>query len=217
MKRPELVIFDCDGVLVDSEPIANRVLVELIGESGRALTHEDSERRFRGRRMDDVMQQVEALTGRALPADWLATFEQRRNAAFQNELQAVAGVHGALETLAAAGIASCVASSASVAKMRLTLGLTGLAGFFGGRLYSAWDVPRGKPFPDVFLSAAAAMNRTPPDCVVIEDSAPGAAAAQAAGMRCLGYAAAGGQESLQAHDAECFFDMNALPSLLGIG
>jgi HAD superfamily hydrolase (TIGR01509 family) len=211
-----LVIFDCDGVLVDSEPISNRVIVDMLGEAGWTLSEDESQKRFRGRRMDDVMALIEDHLGRALPIDWQAQYEQRRNATFQKSLKPIAGIASVLARLAELNRPMCVASSGSILKMRLTLGLTGLAAFFGDRLYSSWGLANGKPAPDLFLHAASAMGFAPADCIVIEDSLPGVMAAQAAGMRCLGYAADADSQALAACGAACFTDMAALPGLLGL-
>src|SRR5262249_23961504 len=134
----------------------------------------------------------------------------------ERELQPVAGIADVLDRLAAAGMNTCVASSGSTRKMRFTLGLTGLARYFGDRLYSTWDLERGKPFPDIFLHAAAGQ-KTPPDlCVVVEDSPAGAQAARSAGMRCFGYAADSDAAALAAQGAAVFLRMAELPGLLGV-
>ncbi|TAL03809.1 MAG: HAD family hydrolase [Rhodospirillaceae bacterium] len=212
----DLIIFDCDGVLVDSEPISNRVIVDLLAEAGWILSEDDSQRRFRGRRMDDVIAQIETHLGRPLPRDWLSQYEERRNAAFRQSLKPIPGIARVLACVAELNRPMCVASSGSIAKTRMTLGLTGLASFFGDRLYSSSGLANGKPAPDLFLHAAAAMGFDPPQCVVIEDSLPGVQAAQAAGMRCFGYAADSDSEALKACGATCFTDMAALPGLLGL-
>jgi HAD superfamily hydrolase (TIGR01509 family) len=214
--RPALVIFDCDGVLVDSERIGHGTLAAMATESGYPLTVDDSFRLFMGWRMPDVIAHIEAGLGRPLPAGWLEEFSRRRDAVLERELKPVAGIAAVLDALAAAEIATCVASSGSLRKMRFTLGLTGLDRAFGDRLYSTWDLPRGKPFPDVFLHAAASLGFAPAESVVIEDSPAGAEAARAAGMRCFGYAADSDRAALQAHGATVFFAMDALPALLGL-
>jgi HAD superfamily hydrolase (TIGR01509 family) len=212
----DLIIFDCDGVLVDSEPLSNRVIVDMLAEDGWILSEEDSARRFRGRRMDDVVALIEDHLGRAVAADWQAQYERRRNAVFRERLKPIPGVATVLARLAELGWPMCVASSGSIPKMHLTLGLTGLTSFFGDRLYSSWGLANGKPAPDLFLHAAAAMGFEPAHCIVIEDSLPGVMAAKAAGMRCLGYAADSDSAALSACGAVCFTDMAALPRLLGV-
>jgi HAD superfamily hydrolase (TIGR01509 family) len=169
-----------------------------------------------GWRMPDVIVHIEQKIGRALPADWLDEFTRRRDARLEKELKPVAGIEAVLDALARAGIRTCVASSGSMRKMRFTLGLTGLARHFGDRLYSTWDLARGKPFPDIFLHAAAS-EKTPAElCVVIEDSPAGAQAARSAGMPCFGYAADSDRAALEAQGATVFFNMSELPRLLGV-
>jgi HAD superfamily hydrolase (TIGR01509 family) len=183
-----LVIFDCDGVLVDSERLAIDVDIASIRELGWAITAAEVVENFVGRAERDIHAEIEKRIGRALTSDW----HQRWDAEFQRmlteELEAVPGVHAAVEAVAAMGLASCVASSGSHAKMRRTLGRTGLWNHFAGRIFSASEVARGKPAPDLFLHAAAQMGAAPDRCVVVEDSRFGVAGAKAAGMAVVGYA-----------------------------
>ncbi len=203
-------------MLVDSESIANEVMAQFITDAGWPMTGKESEAIFVGMRMTDVTDMIAQKTGRAVGDDWLPRFEAARDEAFKGRLKAVTGINDVLDRLEAAKIATCVASSGSVEKMTFTLGLTGLLGRFTGRLYSSTAVPRGKPFPDIFLHAAESMRTAPVNCCVVEDSPFGADAAQRAGMRCFGYAAAGKAADLQAFDANVFFDMAHLPALIGI-
>ena len=183
--RPiELVIFDCDGVLVDSERLAVRVEARLLTDLGWPITEAEVLDRFVGRSDADMLAEIEATLGRAVP-DWTERYQHDLHAAFHDELVAVPGVADAIDALV---VASCVASSGTHDKMRLTLGLTGLHDRFEGRIYSATQVDRGKPAPDLFLFAASQMGVDPARCVVIEDSRSGVAAARAAGMRSLGFA-----------------------------
>ncbi|MGF1527924.1 MAG: HAD family hydrolase [Candidatus Competibacterales bacterium] len=182
-----LVIFDCDGVLVDSEILTSHLLAAAVSAAGWPTTPAQSRARFLGRSMDCVVSMVEAHTGRPLPLPWLAAFEAERDAAFRRQLRPVPGVVALLQRLGARGYPLCVASSGSLAKMRLTLGLTGLAPYFGDRLYSAQQVPRAKPHPDVFLYAARQMGVAPERCWVVEDSLNGVRAAVAAGMAVWAY------------------------------
>ena len=214
---PALVIFDCDGVLVDSEAIANRIMAETITNSGIPITYEDCRARFVGGTLQRVIDTVEEWLGRPLPPGWREEFEARRDAAFRRELKAVPGVEGAIEAIVAGGAAVCVASSGTPAKMALTLGITGLKRHFGDNLFSATMVTRAKPAPDLFLYAAERMGRRPEDCVVVEDSLPGVSAAVAAGMRALAYAADGDAAALRAAGGRPFADMAELPGLLGLG
>ncbi|GAA3483948.1 MULTISPECIES: HAD family hydrolase [Streptomyces] len=207
----ELVIFDCDGVLVDSERIAVRVQVQVGAELGWALTEDEVIEKFVGRSNTSIGELIDArLPGRA-PV-WQERFEQLHRDAVDTELIAVDGIH---EALAALTLPSCVASSGSHEKMRHTLGHTGLHSRFEGRIFSASEVARGKPAPDLFLHAARRMGVEPSACVVVEDSKYGIQAARSAGMRSLGYA--GGLTPahwLEGQDTVVFDDMRKLPMLL---
>jgi HAD superfamily hydrolase (TIGR01509 family) len=208
--KPELVIFDCDGVLVDSEPIAARVFAGLLCEVGLPTTAEQADQRYRGRSMKSCLELVRQELG-SLPDAFEADLQERTFAEFRSALMPVAGVEGVLRGLA---VPFCVASSGSHAKMKLTLGLTGLLRWFEGKLFSATEVARGKPFPDLFLHAAERMGVDPARSVVVEDSAVGVRAARAAGMEVLGYASDRDPGSLAAAGARVFRRMAELPSLL---
>lgn len=207
----ELVIFDCDGVLVDSEPIANRVLSQALIAEGLDTTYEETTEETTGLSMASVLAWAEGRLGRGLPADFVDRVQDATFAAFRRELGAVPGV---AEALARIELPVCVASSGEIEKIRLSLGLTGLLARFEGRIFSATQVARGKPFPDLFLHAAETLGVAPAACAVIEDSLPGVRAAHAAGMAVLGYAAAGDGAALAAAGAHTFTDMAALPDLL---
>jgi HAD superfamily hydrolase (TIGR01509 family) len=211
-RRPlELVIFDCDGVLVDSERIAVSVDVEVLAELGWPLSADEVVERFLGRTHAHMVAEIEANVPGLAPG-WDRPFDERYRAAFQARLRPVDGV---VEALAAIDLPTCVASSGSHEKLRFTLGLTGLLERFEGRIFSASDVARGKPAPDLFLHAAAHMGVEPAACVVVEDSAHGVAAARSAGMRALGYA--GGltpRAHLESAGAVVFDAMRELPALL---
>ncbi len=214
---PELVIFDCDGVLVDSEIIACRVLSRELTGMGLPLTPEDCLAEFTGISMASVMARIETMMGRALPEDFEENLRRRDFEAFRTELQPVPGVKAMLPRL---GVARCIASSGTIEKMRLTLSTTGLLSSFEPHLFSAQMVRRGKPAPDLFLYAAGRMGVEPGACVVVEDSAAGICAGLAAGMRVLGFA--GGSHAddryaamLRGSGAETVFgDMSELPGLL---
>jgi HAD superfamily hydrolase (TIGR01509 family) len=193
-----LVIFDCDGVLVDSELLSNQALSAALGELGLSLTVEETMAEFMGRDRRHLNARAAELLGHPLPDDFGAAYDERRDAAFRAELQAVDGIEGALDAIAHP---TCVASSADHGKLRLTLGLTGLYERFEGRIFSAFDVARGKPAPDLFLHAAEQMGFAPADCVVVEDAPAGIEAAHAAHMRAL-------------HYGKDFTDMRELPALL---
>jgi HAD superfamily hydrolase (TIGR01509 family) len=180
----ELVILDCDGVLVDSERLAVRVEARLISAMGWEIDEDEVLRRFVGRSDAHMRREIERELGRPVP-EWDARYASALSAAFRAELEAVPGVVAALDRLT---VPTCVASSGTFEKMALTLGLTGLAERFTGRIHSATEVAAGKPAPDLFLHAASRMGVVPARCVVVEDSAAGVQAARAAGMRSLGYA-----------------------------
>ncbi|MCF4167200.1 HAD family phosphatase [Zavarzinia compransoris] len=214
--RPSLVIFDCDGVLVDSEGIANRALAEAVTALGHPLGEAESRRDFVGLSMKSVMAGIEARIGRPLPDGWLDDLQVRTYTAFRAELGPVPGVADAVRAVQAAGIATCVASSGTPDKLALTLGLTGLAPLFEGHVFSAVSVARGKPAPDLFLHAAARMGHGPETCVVVEDSVPGVTGAVAAGMRALGFSRETSAGLLAGAGADVFDDMAALPGLIGL-
>ena len=181
---PALVIFDCDGVLVDSERISHEVLVAMMAEHGVSMTFDEALDRFMGTSMQRCMEIVEQLCG-VPAAQFLPAFRARSFAAFEADLQPIEGIQDALAGLS---LPYCVASNGPREKMRLTLRRTGLLARFEHGLFSADDVPRPKPAPDLFLHAAARMNAEPAACVVVEDSPTGIAAARAAGMTAWGYA-----------------------------
>lgn len=212
----ELVIFDCDGVLVDSEPIAARVLADAVTGVGWQLSPHDVDVLFRGKSLRDCLLAIEAQLGAPLSHDFLPALEHRTREEFSLALTAVPGVNAAIERIVQAGVRVCVASSGSHDKMRFTLGHTGLLRWFDGVLFSASEVAHGKPAPDLFLHAARSMRVEPARAVVIEDSLPGVIGARAAGIRVLGYSADTPGEDLAARGAEVFHDMLALPELLGI-
>jgi HAD superfamily hydrolase (TIGR01509 family) len=206
------VIFDCDGVLVDSEPIANRVFSQMLGEVGLPMSYEETVRTFVGRSVATCVGMVEERIGRPVPEGWVDAWHQRTLDAFSRDLRAVDGVEAVLEGLT---VPFCVASSGEPAKMRFTLGMTGLLPRFEGRMFSAVEVPRGKPAPDLFLHAARRMGATPEHCAVIEDSAVGVQAGAAAGMTVFGYAAMSDPDALRAAGAaHVFHRMDELTALL---
>lgn len=215
-----LVIFDCDGVLVDSEPLANTCFARALQREGLDWNVEDTMRRLMGRSMKSCVEIVEAELGRALPADFVDHLQADTMQAFRDApLRTVPGVVEAIDAIEAAGIATCVASSGGLDKMRVTLGITDLWSRFEGRIFSSTQVPRGKPFPDLFLQAAIEMNEQPFDSVVVEDSLPGIQAARAAGMRALAYVGApySDAEALRAAGGRTFEAMSSLPMLAWAG
>jgi HAD superfamily hydrolase (TIGR01509 family) len=187
LEQVELVVFDCDGVLVDSERLSVRTEVQLLGELGWSVTEDDVIERFVGRSDAHMLSVIEAQLGRPVP-EFMTQYRERLFAAFDRELTVVPGVVDALDRIESLGLATCVASSGTHDKMARTLGRTGLLDRFDGRIFSATQVAHGKPAPDLFLFAAASVGVDPTRCVVVEDSRYGVEAARAAGMRSVGFA-----------------------------
>ncbi|MEU3248758.1 MULTISPECIES: HAD family hydrolase [unclassified Streptomyces] len=188
--RYDLVIFDNDGVLVDSEPISNGILAAYLTELGHPTSYEDSVRDYMGSAMHRVHDLVQERTGQRLPDDFDDVFHARVFAAFERELRPVAGAVQVLEKLTADGVPYCVASSGSHERIRVGHRTTGLDRWFDeGRVFSSQDVGKGKPAPDLFLHAAERMGVPPRRCVVVEDSPLGVRAANAAGMDVYGFTA----------------------------
>ncbi len=183
-----LVIFDCDGVLVDSEKLAVAIDVLAIGALGWPITEAEVIDRHLGRSNADVLADIEEHIGRPVPAAWDEAWNAEYRRAFDEQLEAMPGIVDAIKAIAAEGFQTCVASSGSQQKMRRTLGRTGLWDFFAGRIFSATEVERGKPEPDLFLYAAKLVGAAAARCVVVEDSRYGVAGAKAAGMKAIGFA-----------------------------
>ncbi|MEU6468453.1 HAD family hydrolase [Streptomyces massasporeus] len=212
--RYDLVIFDNDGVLVDSEPISNRLLAAYLTELGHPTSYEESIRDYMGSAMHRIHELVLERTGQRLPEDFDDVFHTRVFTAFEQELVAVAGASEVLGKLAADGVPYCVASSGSHERIRVGHRTTGLDRWFGEeRIFSSQDVGRGKPAPDLFLYAAERMGAAPERCVVVEDSPLGVQAAVAAGMDVYGFTAMTPAEKL-AGATRLFADMGDLVDLL---
>ncbi|MDT0305796.1 HAD family hydrolase [Streptomyces sp. DSM 44917] len=211
----DLVIFDCDGVLVDTEPLALRICVELGAELGWPLTENEIVDRFLGRSERAVRAQIAERLGAEAAGRWEELYRVRLEAAVDAGLTRVDGIGEVLESLT---LPHCIASSGGHDKMRRTLARTGLYEHFAGRIFSASEVAHGKPAPDLFLHAAERMGVAPERCAVVEDSQYGVQAARAAGMRSFGYA--GGLTPaawLAGPDTVVFEDMRKLPELLTAG
>jgi HAD superfamily hydrolase (TIGR01509 family) len=207
------VIFDCDGVLIESERLSIEVDVVLLRELGWELSKAEVIERFVGRSDRDTRAAIEAHLGRELPADWAERYQALYREVFASKLAPVDGVVAALDRIT---LPNCVASSGTHEYLRYTLGLTGLYERFAGRIFSSEDVARGKPAPDLFLHAAERMATEPRSCVVVEDSRAGVQAARAADMRVLAFG--GGltpTELLEGPDTVVFDEMRELPGLLG--
>ena len=213
---PELVIFDCDGVLVDSEPVVTRVESEFFATLGFVMPAEELRERFQGKTVADVTAAVERAIGRTLTPEELYAWGITTACALAEALQPIAGVRELAEALAARGTPTCVASQSPLPRVRLSLAVTGLAPLFADRIFTASMVARPKPAPDLFLHAASRMGAQPSRCVVIEDSLSGVRAARAAGMRVFGYADGGGfaAETLAEAGAQAVRSMAELRELL---
>lgn len=210
---PDLVIFDCDGVLVDSEPISNRALVANLSRHGLSLSVDAAMNHFIGGSMDTVARKARDL-GATLPDGWIEDMYGDMYAALRQGVEPIPGVIAVLDRLDRVGLPYCVASNGSDEKMDITFGATGLMDRFAGKRFSAHALGVSKPDPELFLIAARHFGVDPARAVVIEDSLSGALAAQRAGMPCFGYAPEGHGATLADVGARIFTDMADLPGLL---
>jgi len=214
MSRFDLVIFDNDGVLVDSEPIANRALAEMLRGYGLDVTWHDCVERYLGSTLARVRALVEAELGHDIPDDFERRYRATVYPRLAESVQPVRGVASVLDALDDAGVAVCVASSAILERVRITLTRAGLVDRFEGRMFSAEDVAAGKPAPDLFLHAAARMGVAPDRCAVVEDAPAGIAAADAAAMVAFAYAGLTPRRLLDGASGGVVDDMAQLPDLL---
>lgn len=218
LSEVDLVIFDCDGVLVDSERLAIAVEVEVLSDLGWEITPEEIVERFLGISDADYLAQIEEHLGIALPSSWLADNAPRYEAAYRRELAAVEGIVSALDEIEEIGLTTAVASSGTPEKLAFTLAHTDLIERFEGRIFSAVEVERGKPAPDLFLHAARSLSVDPERAAVVEDSPAGLAGALAAGMWPIAY-----ESGLVPHDrlalpgVTVIDDMRRLPAVLRAG
>ncbi|MBL1435896.1 MAG: HAD family phosphatase [Rhodobacteraceae bacterium] len=210
MQKPKLVIFDCDGVLVDSEVIGNTIMAESLSAYGLVVSLEQCMALFVGATMAGVKVKAEGL-GATLPDDWVAQIYEDIYARLRQDCPLVEGVIEVLDALDTAGVPYCVASNGSREKMGITLGQNGILERFGDRVYTAQELGIAKPAPELFWHAAQGVSHM--HCVVIEDSLNGIRGAAAAGMRCFAYAPDGGE----VEGATRFTHMDDLPALLGLG
>ena len=216
--RPDLLVFDCDGVLIDSEVVGARVEAAALRRLGISITADEILERFLGMTAASVYRVLEGEIGRPLPEGFASSVQAEIDAAFQRDLSAIPDIH---ETLERIDLKRCVASSSTLARLRHSLDLTSLYGSFAPHIFSAEQVKQGKPAPDLFLYAAEQMGCAPAGCLVIEDSTNGVRGAVAAGMRVWGFV--GGGHCFDGHGARLrevgaeriFAQMSELPTLLG--
>jgi HAD superfamily hydrolase (TIGR01509 family) len=214
-----LVIFDCDGVLVDSETMAFKTDNDMVRALGLDWTVEECMQKFLGRSTKSCVEIIEAALSRPVPEGWVETWQEAMHDALRkNGVAPIPGIFAALDGLDAARVPYCVASSGEMEKMDITLSSSGLMPRLAGRIYNSAMVARGKPAPDLFLHAAKSMGAAPADCVVVEDSVAGVTAGVAAGMRVMAYAAAVyvDREGMRRAGGELFEDMANLPRLIGL-
>jgi HAD superfamily hydrolase (TIGR01509 family) len=209
----ELVIFDSDGVLVDSEVIALTVLARTASDEGAAIDVDDAIRSFRGLKMADCVREIERRLGRGVGESFVPEVRRATALAFDAELKAVEGIYAALAEIT---VPVCVASNGPMSKLTHTLGLTKLLGHFEGRIFSAYEVGSWKPDPGLFLHAAQTLGVHPSRCVVVEDSLSGIRAAKTAGMRVLGFTGGDPRAELELGSIckDLFHRMSDLPALL---
>ena len=216
----DAVLFDCDGVLVDSEPITNGVLRDMLEERGWTLSPQECMRLFVGKAVKDEHALIEARTGKPLTEDWMLRFRERRNEGLMRDLKPIRGAQAAVAQIHELyeGRIAC-ASGADRFKVELQLEKCGLMPYFKGRIFSGHELPRSKPAPDVYLAAAAALGVQPARCAVVEDTVTGVIAGVAAGATVFGYSPleaghdAPGELS-KSGAAEIFMDMGMLPGML---
>jgi HAD superfamily hydrolase (TIGR01509 family) len=212
---PAAVIFDCDGVVIDSEHPTLVMVRDDLERYGLTLTLAELEAGYIGGTVETVAEKARA-NGARLPEDWVSDFYARMYAMLRAHVPLVPGILGVLDALDGAGIPYAMGSNGTPEKMQITLGQHGLIPRFRGHLYSGQALGRPKPAPDLYLHAARALGVEPALCAVVEDSAAGARAARLAGMRCYGYAPKGAHAGLLAEGAVLFADMAELPVLLGL-
>ncbi|HEY3700098.1 MAG TPA: HAD family hydrolase [Spongiibacteraceae bacterium] len=212
MDKFELVIFDCDGVLVDSERITNQIFAEMLNELGIHVTLEDMFEEFVGYSMPQCLEKITLMLGEEPPNDFTSSYRARTKSALESNLLPIQGIEEALDRIT---LPYCVASSGDHAKMRTTLGITGLWSRFEGKLFSVTEVQNPKPAPDIFLYAASKHGVPPKNCVVIEDTPTGVIAGVAAGMTVFGFSVLTPAHRLKSAGAHhIFHHMSELPLLL---
>ena len=207
------ILFDCDGTLVDSENITNRVVANMAGELGISMTLREAQIKFGGKTLDAVIYGMKEMSGKDIPTDWLPRLVKEVSKAYETDLQPMEGIKKLLDSI---DIPICVASNGEPRHVKGSLMLTGLNGYFNENVFTASEVNRPKPAPDLFLHAAQKMGFKPKDCVVIEDSIPGVTAAVNANIKVYGLVKLCSAEELESAGAIPFKTMNELSELLGI-
>lgn len=207
----DLVIFDCDGVLVDSEALGTRVLLEIAGEFGYLMGLDQAVPLFRGVKMAECIEIIQEQTKRPVPSTFTDTFRSRCAEVFARELRMIDGIDAALDQIE---IPTCVVSSSPTEKVAMMLNITGLLPRFEGRLYSAYEIGIWKPDPGLFLHVARQLGVQPSNCIVVEDSVVGVKAGVAAGMHTLGYGSPPYTDLLQREGAHIFANMRDLPGIV---
>ena len=208
----DLVIFDCDGVLVDSEPLANRVFSQIVSEHGFAVDEPEYLKKFSGVTLPERISTVAEELNWSPPRNFLEVFDERLAILTEQELQPIQGIHELVQSMT---VPICIASNGTREEVNHRLRLSKLAPFFGDAIFSGHEVPNPKPAPDVYLAAAKAFEVSPSRCIVIEDSIPGVTAGVRAGMRVYGHAAFTPAEKLKAAGAIPFANMFELKEMLG--
>lgn len=209
--RPPALIFDCDGVLVDSEMLSSRVEAGIAGDLGLSLTAEEAHSLFLGKTVDGVLDTFAARAGKRPSASFVYNWAFATAHAFMRELAPIAGIREALTGFAQSGHRMAVASQSPLARVELSLHVAGLYASFGEHVYVTSMVARPKPAPDIYLFAAERLGARPADCIVVEDSPAGAAAARTAGFHAIGYAPAETHDAMSASGARVIRSMAELP------
>lgn len=207
MENIKCIIFDCDGVLVDSEHVSNDILYTLASEQGYTMGKEKMMREFSGRSLQQCLNMIESSIGKTLPPEFVPVFREKTFHYFRTDLKPIEGVHDFINLLTHD---YCVASSGPIEKMNITLSTTGLIDKFKNKMYSSYQINSWKPDPDIFLHAAKEMGYSVNECIVIEDSRAGVMAAVKGGFRVLGFAGGGNADELQSEGAEVFYSFKEL-------
>lgn len=211
MGKYNCIIFDCDGVLVDSEPLSNQVMVNIANELGANINLDYALRHFKGNSFNNCAKQISDLIGEAVPEDLEEIYRKRSYEKFKNEIQPIEGVKEVLEQLE---IPFCVASSGPESKIRLNLELTGLLEYFTNKIFSCYTIGKWKPDPSIFIWASETMGFKPEECLIIEDSIIGIEAAINGGFDVFGYTAHDYRDELHKKATKTFREMLILPDLL---